>query len=57
MKMQDNMKAFRPEQACWYLDIYSLIVPLQVNPTYPNMHSKEGRETPYAGQTHSFEVY
>lgn len=25
MRMQDNMKALRPEQACWYLDIDSLI--------------------------------
>lgn len=29
MKMQDNMNLLGPEQACWYLDIYSLIVPLQ----------------------------
>lgn len=36
--------------------IHSLCL-FRVSPTYPNMHSEEGRETPCAGQTRLFEVY
>lgn len=59
------MRVFRPEQACWHLDlfIHSLCL-LWVSPTYPNMHSEGGRETPRAGQACAkteedtrFEVY
>lgn len=41
--MQDNMLVFRPEQACWWLDIYSLIVPLQ-GQSNVSQHAFRGRQ-------------
>lgn len=41
--MQDNMKASRPEQACWHLDIYSLVATFQAQSNV-SQHAFKGRQ-------------